>query len=344
MLNGEAGWARFNVDGKAQLGVAVPLPSINAAYIEVFPMESLNRTLEVLGNALAGGLVASAVGGAFVGFWASRRVLRPVAEIAAAADGISSGELTTRLWADPDPDLANLAQSFNHMADSLHDRIRREARFASDVSHELRTPLSALASASRVLERRRDELPERAQEAVDILASQLSRFQALVLDLLEIARLDAGVADVHLEEAHLADLIVRIAGAAGLADTPVNVGPDAEAAVVIVDRRRFERILVNLLDNAQNHAGGVSRLTIDVAAGRGLVGVEDDGPGVSEDDRERIFDRFARGLGSSNRPGSGLGLALASEQARVQNSEIWVEASPMGGARFVVSLPLAGEP
>ena len=344
VLAGEAGWARFSVDGKAQLGVAVPLPSINASYIEVFPMESLNRTLDVLRNALAAGLAASAIGGALVGFWASRRVLRPVAEIAAAADEISSGELATRLGADPDPDLAILAHSFNQMADSLHDRIEREARFASDVSHELRTPLSALASASRVLERRRDELPARAREAVDIVSSQLDRFQSLVLDLLEIAHLDAGVADVHVEVSSLADLTRRIVRAAGIAEGVLRVDPAAESALVAVDRRRFERILSNFLDNAENHGGGVTAVTVAEMDGRGVVGVQDDGPGVVESDRLRIFERFARGPGTSNRPGSGLGLSLAAEQARVQHGEVWVEACPSGGARFVVAVPLAGAP
>ena len=106
------------------------------------------------------------------------------------------------------------------MAQALQDRIERDARFASDVSHELRSPLMTLAASIEVLENQRDELPERAQAALDLLVADVDRFQQLVEDLLEISRFDAGVARLELEEVHLAELVMQAVSYATDADVP----------------------------------------------------------------------------------------------------------------------------
>ena len=139
-----------------------------------------------------------------VGWWTSRRLLRPLARVADAAGKIAEGGLNTRLAREHDPDLDRLADSFNEMADAVQARIEREARFASDVSHELRSPITALAAAAEVLNGRRDELPDRTQQALDVVVSQVRRFDAMVIDLLELSRIDAGAADLHTEEVAIA--------------------------------------------------------------------------------------------------------------------------------------------
>ena len=223
----------------------------------------------------------------------------------------------------------------------MQARVEREARFASDVSHELRTPITALAAATEVLEARRAEMPERAGQAVEVIVSQIRRFDGMVLDLLELSRIDAGAADLHLETIEIAELCRRVAGHAGFAGIPIAVDPDAPTATR-VDRVRFERILSNLLANAQQHAGGAVRIAIEpTEPGFVLVAVEDAGPGVADEEKRQIFERFTRGSESRHRVGTGLGLALVAEHAAALGGAAWVEDRPGGGARFVVRLRVA---
>jgi signal transduction histidine kinase len=281
-------------------------------------------------------------------------VLQPVGEVAGAAADLASGRLDTRLAGSADPDLAVVAGAFNAMADALQKRIERDARFASDVSHELRSPLSTLANATQVLATRRQELSERSRTALDLLVGEVERFQRLVSDLLEMARLDAGVVPVELEEVRVAELVVhaveRVASASGLAPAPdmaaapglVAIDPAAADLVAPVDKRRLRRVLANLIDNANQHGGGVCRVQVSARAGEVLIAVEDRGPGVPADDRLRIFERFARTTAADRRTsgdGAGLGLSLVAEHVAAQRGRVWVEQRPGGGARFVVALP-----
>jgi signal transduction histidine kinase len=223
------------------------------------------------------------------------------------------------------------------MADSIQARIEREARFASDVSHELRSPITALAAAVEVLDGRRADLPERSRQALDLVVGQVRRFDQMVMDLLELSRIDAGNSDVHREEVDLNELVPRIAQRYGFGDVPVEIGKKMPHLVKI-DKLRFERILANLLDNAREHAGGPSGVTAQPHGRRGFVlTVEDTGPGVARGERARIFERFARGSAARHRVGTGLGLALVAEHAQAHGGEAWVEDRPGGGALFKVS-------
>jgi signal transduction histidine kinase len=218
-------------------------------------------------------------------------------------------------------------------------RIEREARFASDVSHELRSPITALAAAAEVIDGRRGELPDRTQQALDVVVGQVRRFDAMVIDLLELSRIDAGATDIHREEVDLVALCKRIAARNGFAELPIDVDSRAPTTAVI-DKLRFERIIANLLENADHHGGGPVRIAIEPDEGPfALVAVEDAGPGVARGERARIFERFARGSAARHRIGTGLGLALVAEHAAAQGGEAWVEDRQGGGARFVVSIP-----
>ena len=167
-----------------------------------------------------------------------------------------------------DPDLVGLTSSFNTMVDQLQARIQREARFNSDVSHELRSPLTTLSASLEVLETDRDQLPPRAQRALQLLGDDLRRFQRMVGDLLEMSRADAGSADVFLEEVNVSELVERAveAGMRSLGEsgsTPqVVIGPDVESVHVGVDKRRFERVMANLLENAANYGGGATVISV----------------------------------------------------------------------------------
>ena len=313
--DGVAGMQRFTFEGDPHLGVGIPLDNVGAQYFEAFPIDDTEQALRVLLISLVTGAAVITLLAATVGVWTSRRLLRPLDRISAAAGQIAAGDLDTRVAPEWDPDLAGIVNSFNAMADAVQARVEREARFASDVSHELRTPITALAAATEVLEARRAEMPERAGQAVEVIVSQIRRFDGMVLDLLELSRIDAGAADLHLETIEIAELCRRVAGHAGFTGIPIAVDPDAPTAVR-VDRVRFERVLGNLLANAQQHAGGAVRIVIEpTEPGFVLVAVEDAGPGVADEEKHQIFERFTRGSESRHRVGTGLGLALVAEHA-----------------------------
>ncbi len=329
-------------DGTPYLIVGVTVAALDAHYFEGFPLDNVEKTLRVIGTSLAIGAVATTLAAAGIGWWASRRLLRPVARVADAAAELASGSLNIRLPPEPDPDLDRLASSFNDMADAIQARIQRETRFASDVSHELRSPITALTAGIEVLDARRADLPERSQQALDVVVNQVRRFDQLVLDLLELSRLDAGTPDLHREELVLSDVVGRVAKRYGFAEVPIVVSAGGHRPIH-VDKRRLERIVANLLDNAKQHAGGPTRIAIESATDEAgpllrLV-VEDAGPGVAMSERTRIFERFARGTAARQRIGTGLGLALVAEHAHAHGGAAWVEDRPGGGSRFVVSFP-----
>ena len=238
---------------------------------------------------------------------------------------------------EADPDLAKLAGSFNEMADAVQARLEREARFASDVSHELRSPITALSAAVEVLDGRRADLPERTQQALDVVVTQVRRFDQMVMDLLELSRIDAGSTELHREGVAIDELVTRIAQRYGFGDVPIEIGRKVPTTVAI-DKLRFERILANLLDNANQHGGGPTKVSVEPRGRHGMVlAVEDNGPGVARGERSRIFERFARGSAARHKVGTGLGLSLVAEHAHAHGGEAWVEDRPGGGARFVVS-------
>jgi len=336
LLDGRTGQQVFTFDGKPYIAVGVSMPALDAHYFEAFSLTSTDHVIRVIGTALiVGSLIITLLAGA-LGYWASRRLLKPVSRVAAAAGGIASGGLHTRLTAESDPELNRLAQSFNDMADTMQNRIEREAQFASDVSHELRSPITALSAAVEVLDARRTDLPDRTQQALDVVVNQVRRFDQMVLDLLELSRLDAGVTDINREELALDEIVRRIAQRSGFGEVPIEVDPRVNTTIWM-DKLRLERILTNLLDNAHHHGGGPTRIAITGDKGGGLLMcVEDSGPGVARGERQRIFERFARGTAARHRVGTGLGLALVAEHAQALGGDAWVEDKSGGGARFVV--------
>lgn len=339
---------RFRYRDETQLAVGIPLPSAGGAYFEVVSLQELEDTLESLAISLIGAALATTVAGAALGWWAARRVLRPLAGIGGAAQSIADGRLETRVEASDDPDLAPLASSFNEMAAALEERIQRDTRFASNVSHELRSPLTTLAASITVLENHREDMPKRAQAALDLMVADVNRFRQLIEDLLEISRFDAGVMHLDLDELRIAELVMQAVNTSTDAEIPLDIDAHLAGVVLQADKRRLVRVIANLLDNAAKYAGGASRVELRQVDGNVHVAVEDEGPGVPPEDRLRIFDRFSRGLSAGDRratgDGVGLGLSLVAEHVKLHGGEVWVEdrQDEKQGARFVVSLPTPG--
>ena len=349
----EATSARQVVRLGEELSVVVgwDIPGIGA-YFEAFSLDEADSTLSsvrlslILAAAITTGL------GILLGVFSARRAVRPVGTAAQAASAIASGRLDTRLESTDDPDLRVLTDTFNDMAEALQQRVERDARFASDVSHELRSPLMTLSASIEVMEARRDELPERSQSALDLLSSDVKRFQGLVEDLLEISRFDAGAVRLHMEELLAAEFVRQAVAVSSLPDTPVEVSERAELALIRGDRRRLARVVANLIDNARAYGGGEPEVSVtvlnpdDEPMSHILIVVEDRGPGVAEEERDLVFERFARGGGAGRRTGSdgaGLGLSLVDEHVRMHGGRVWVEDRLDGesGARFVIELMAA---
>jgi signal transduction histidine kinase len=175
------------------------------------------------------------------------------------------------------------------------------------------------------------------------MQKQIERFDRTVLDLLELSRLDAQVEDHETEDVQLNDLISRIMHRYGFSEIPfvssvqASDGETRADDETRLDRRRIERILVNLLENARDHANGATRVTLTSDGNTFTLAVHDAGPGVLVTERNQVFDRFARGSASRHSKGSGLGLAIVREHARALHGNAHVEESSDGGSSFVVT-------
>jgi two-component system, OmpR family, sensor histidine kinase MtrB len=341
----------ISLDGVPTLVVGVPLESTRpAAYFEFADLSDANATLRNVGLSLLFGGMITTLAGALAGMIAAKRAIRPLGDAAQAAKAIAGGRLDTRLENTDDHDLQLLSTAFNDMAEALQNRVERDARFASDVSHELRSPLMTLAASVEVMQARRDEMPERAQAALDLLVGDVVRFQGLVEDLLEISRFDAGAIRLHLEDLLVAEFVRQAVAVSSLPKTKLSVSERAEGLIMHGDRRRLARVVANLIDNARVHGGGAPEITVTEAEGEGeplahvWIVVEDHGPGVPVEERSLVFERFARGAVAGRRSssdGAGLGLSLVEEHVRMHGGRVWVEDRTDGepGARFVLELP-----
>ena len=338
-------------DGQPVLVIAVPLPSVGATYFQRRELTDVNGTLvRLLGVLLLGAAVTTVVG-AFGGRRATRRAVAPLEETASAARQVASGDLSARLpVSGRDDEVATLSRAFNEMIELLVERLERDARFAGDVSHELRSPLTTLAMTAELLRAHRSELSPEAQEALDLLSGDVETFQSLVEDLLEMARADAGSDDLIIEHLNIHELVHQCVLAATRrhhlpSSTVVATSPALEAFVA-VDRRRFERIITNLLENGYRYGGGTVIVHVDAGDNTVVIDVDDNGSGIALADRERVFERFYRGSTAGARGdqrGSGLGLALVAEHTARFGGTVTVSDALIGGCRIRITLPRVRE-
>ncbi len=333
-------WTR--IGRTPSLVVSIPLPEVDTVFYEAVDLDELSATLDTLQRVLLAVAVTTALAAAALGRWAAARAVRPLDEVAVAATRIAGGQLDTRLAPTDDRDLAAIVGSFNDMVDALEARIHREARFTADVAHELRSPLTTLVAAVGLVEARAEQLPERARAAVALAVTELSRFRRLLDDLLELARLDAGVDHGPREPVDLRELVGQALSGSGR-DAGLLAAAPPDPVPVCVHKRQVERALVNLFENADRHGRGLVGVTVERTPTDGRVVVDDHGPGIAPEDRERVFERFGRGSGGSrgSEPGTGLGLSLVAETLRAHEGAVWCADAPGGGARLVVRLPLA---
>ncbi|MGY1843657.1 HAMP domain-containing sensor histidine kinase [Modestobacter sp. SYSU DS0875] len=350
VADGEPATARTRSQVGPRLIVGAALPGTDVEFYEVSTLTELELSLRTLGAVLAAGAGAATLAGAAFGSWASRRAVQPLEQVAGAATAIAGGDLTTRLPPTDDPDLVAIVGSFNSMVDALSARIDRDARFVGDVSHELRSPLTSLVTTVEVLAGRRDDLTPRGREALALVQSELDRFRRTLDDLLELAKLDnardtpgdasSGAAPPVVSVTALVREVLERTG------HPVDLLTTADddlSTTVLARKLPLERAVRNLVENAERHAGGISAVQVQRLGASVVLHVDDAGPGVAAEDRERVFERFARGprAARGSLPGAGLGLAIVAETATYLGGAAWCAPSPAGGARFSIALPAA---
>ncbi|MCS3427271.1 MtrAB system histidine kinase MtrB [Leucobacter aridicollis] len=349
-------------DGEAKdapgivVGSSLKFPA-GAGVFDLFIGYELSATAETL-SFVQRTLLFTAVGlMLFIGLlvWViSRIVFRPIRVAADTSRRLAAGEPDARMPLQHDEHFDVLSEGFNDMADTLQARIQElddlsemQQRFVSDVSHELRTPLTTIRLASEVLSGQQDTLAPGQQRAVEVLSTQVGRFESLLTDLLEISRYDAGRVTLETEPTnlvHLVDEVVTLLRP--LSSSLIEVRPLGGYTPVDVDARRIRRIVSNLVGNAIEH--GEDRpivVTVDSNAHAIAVAVRDWGVGMSADDVDHVFDRFWRADPSRKRTlgGTGLGLAIAREDAAVHGGFLEVWSARGVGTNFRLTLPRGDE-
>ncbi len=347
------------LDGRSTPGLVVGAPLLVPTVgpyelYYLFPLGQEQGTLDLVRSSvlLTGILLVLLLAG--VAWLVTRQVVVPVKAASQTAARLADGNLSERMKVTGTDDLARLATSFNAMAESLASQIRQledlsrvQQRFVSDVSHELRTPLTTIRMAADVVYDDRDQLDAPTERAVELLQNQLDRFEALLGDLLEISRFDAGAAVLDAESVDLVTLVQRaIDGAQPLAERAgldIRLVTVEQTCSVTCDPRRVHRIVRNLIENAVEH-GDLHGVDVRVAQNDEAVAitVRDFGVGLRPGESALVFNRFWRADPARARTtgGTGLGLAISLEDALLHGG--WLEAwgEPGQGAVFRLTLPL----
>jgi two-component system sensor histidine kinase MtrB len=336
------------------VGAPLTVPDLGTAELYyLFPLTQEQQTLDLVRRTLMfAGLVLVLLLG-WISWFVTRQVVDPVRYAAKIAEEFSAGHLSERMKVRGEDDLARLASSFNDMAANLQLKIgqledlsRVQRRFVSDVSHELRTPLTTVRMAADVLHEARDAFDPATARSTELLQTQLDRFEALLADLLEISRFDAGAVTLDPVQADLRDAASTVVEAlqplAERTGTELRLSEPKEPVTAEYDPRRVDRILRNLLANAIEHSEG---RPIDVVVGSSseavAVGVRDHGTGLRPGESSLVFNRFWRADPARARSigGTGLGLPIALEDARLHGGWLQAWGAPGDGAHFRLTLP-----
>jgi two-component system sensor histidine kinase MprB len=309
--------------------IVAPLPSPFGAVVIVKSLHDVDNELDRLRLILLlvslGGAAVAALAGAFV----SRTTLAPVRRLTATAERIAqTGDPSERVPEVGGRDeLARLGTAFNTMLGALEESIETQRRFVADASHELRTPLTSLQTNIEVLKQHERLDPEQRGRLFADLEREAHEMRDLITGLLELARGDANLERKTVQFDELVESAVERARARF---PSVHWNAHIEQASVEGVPERLERAVWNLLENAGKWTSAGS--SVDVTLTHGELRVRDHGPGIAEEDREHVFDRFYRSAAARSMPGSGLGLAIVREVAEAHGGTVTAEEAPGGGA------------
>ena len=315
--------------------VTARLPRPGLLPVDAAFRSEVNQWLVIAG--LAGTMVALGLGIAL-----ARRTSRRAERLGAAARAQADGDRSARVPDLGADELGEVAASFNRMAEAVESQDRLRRGFAADVAHELRTPLAVLQGR---LETIQDGLAVPDPDEVDALHAETLRLSRLVADLEALASADAAAFTLAPEQVDLADLVTAAAAehAESLHDRDVTVEVTTEPVSALVDPTRLRQVLGNLMTNAAKFTpdGGWIAVRLRLEGDAAVVEVADDGPGVPEAERGRVFDRFYRAP-EARASGTGIGLTIVRDLVAAHGGTVGIGAEPGAGARVTVRLPVHG--
>jgi signal transduction histidine kinase len=320
------------IPGGGAVQVARPLTEVDAA---------LSRLRVGLGGVIAAGVALALV----LGRLATRTAVKPVAELTETAEHVArTRDLTRRIEADGDDELSRLAGSFNTMLEALESSRRAQRQLVADASHELRTPLAAVRAYAELFFRGADSRPDDLARTMSGISRESERMSLLVDDLLLLARLDEG-RPLARDPVELDAVVSEAVDTALAVDPRWPVALAAQPAVVAGDRDRLRQLVDNLLANIRAHTPAGTPVDVRLASegDRAVLTVVDSGPGLTEEEAARAFERFYRADESRSRSsgGVGLGLSIVAAVAEAHGGTVAARATPGGGATFEISIPLA---
>jgi two-component system, NtrC family, sensor kinase len=326
---------------------------------------SLWRTAILLGAFLLVAVAASLL--------LARRLVRPVRRMQLAAERIGAGAYNERITMSRGDELGSLADEFNRMAASLQESYaeleqkveertrelaeksrqlevvsKHKSDFLANMSHELRTPLNAIVGFSQVLrEKLFGEVNDKQEEYLDDILSSANHLLALINDILDLSKVEAGQVELELSTFSLSEAVERgvimVRERAMKNGVELTLEPDPGVDLVEGDERRIRQVIFNLLSNAVKFTPEGGHVGVSTAAENGeiRVAVADTGPGIAPEDKERIFEEFQQtDIGAEQREGTGLGLALSKRLVELHGGKIWVESAVGKGSTFVFTLPV----
>ena len=334
-------------DHREQYRVRASIEPQNPAAV-LFVATSLSGVQSTLHRLLLIELIATlAVLAALVGLglWVVRLGLRPLREIELTAAAITAGDLSRRVEdADPKTEVGRVGSALNTMLDRIEASDRRLRRFIADASHELRTPLAAVRAYAELFERGASTRPQDLERSMSGITRESERMSLLVDDLLLLARLDEG-RPLERKPVDLAQVVGEAVDAARVVEPERPIELSVEPVTVTGDEARLRQVLDNLFANARSHTPAGTAVSVDLERvdGHARLRVADHGPGLTEEEAARVFERFYRADTSRARTsgGVGLGLSIVAAVTEAHGGTAEAKPTPGGGATFVVTLPLA---
>ena len=322
---------RASLEGNVVMIVADSLHDVNSTLHRLLLVELL-VTLVVLGALTA------------LGLWVVRLGLRPLLRIEQTAAAITAGDLSRRVdYADPQTEVGRVGNALNTMLDRIEASDRRLRRFIADASHELRTPLAAVRAYAELFGRGAASRPADLERSMSGITREAERMSLLVDDLLLLARLDEG-RPLERKPVDLAVAVGQAVDAARVVDPGRPVELSVEPVTVTGDEDRLRQVLDNLLANARTHTPAGTPVSVELRRvdGRAELTIADRGPGLTEEQAARVFERFYRADSSRARAsgGAGLGLSIVAAVTEAHGGTAEARPTPGGGATFVITLPL----
>jgi signal transduction histidine kinase len=343
---GETEWLDLSIDDDPFLAVAASATA-EQGQVTVVAGRTLESVVESTGTVtrfLVAGVPVLVVIVGLVAWRVIGRALGPVEAIRAEVETISTNELHRRV---PDPtgkdEIARLAATMNRMLARLERGHERQRRFVSDASHELRSPVATIRHHAEVALSHSDGT--RVEDLAEVVLEEDLRLQRLVEDLLLLTKIDEGTLIRRMEDVDLDDLVFEEANRLrSTTNLKVDTGR-VSAGRVTGDKDQLAKLIRNLTDNAARHAGGAVAFTLREADSHVALAIDDDGYGIPEQDRDRVFERFVRLDEARDRDsgGSGLGLAIVAEIAAAHGATVRVDEGPLGGARVEVRFPRSAQ-